>query len=100
MKSPLRTLLLFGLLFAALFAGIAAIERMIGPAYSRALLRQVETGMTKQQVRDILGPTSSAANESTWIYERSGNLGYVQVAFDQNNRVLYVNDESVFPPRK
>lgn len=64
----------------------------------RHLLRQIVPGTTKAEVRDILGEPEGDEGSGTWLYERWGNAGWVEVYFDENGAVCEVNDESVFPP--
>lgn len=63
----------------------------------RHLLRQVAPGMTKADVRALLGEPQDRDHECQWEYSRWGNAGWVEVFFDENGTVAYVNDESVFP---
>ncbi|NQT16793.1 MAG: hypothetical protein HQ582_28810 [Planctomycetes bacterium] len=64
----------------------------------RHLLRQVVPGITKAEVRDILGEPAEGEDSHTWVYQRWGNAGWVEVCFDEDGAVVEVNDESVFPP--
>ena len=98
MKFSIRGSLIAFVFVALSFAGIVQVHRVIGPAYPRAKLRLIQVGMTQNQVCEILGePTEKS--EDQWIYTTPGNAGWVEVAFDTNECVAFVNDESVFPPR-
>lgn len=80
--------LIVGLLFAYL---------AMRPAWDRTKLNQLTPGMTHEQVRAIAGdPTDTYCGY--WVYERVGNGGWVEIHFDPDGRMLFVNDESVFPP--
>ncbi len=69
---------------------------VLRPAMPRHQLRQLKSGMTKREVQSILGkPTWKGPND--WQYERFANLGWVEVHFDEDSQLTYVNDESAFP---
>jgi hypothetical protein len=67
----------------------------VGPVISPRLLRQVE-GATKEELVRMLGQPSQVMDYGDWIYTRWPNRGWVEIGFDENDRVLEVNDESVF----
>ena len=67
------------------------------PAFDRTLLSRIAPGMTRAQVSAILGPPNDTEGPSQWEYWRYGNAGWVEIAFDDTDVVLWVNDESVFP---
>lgn len=76
---------------------LAALDILARPAMRRHLLRQVKPGMTKAEVREVLGEPQDVEADWQWEYSRWGNAGWVEVAFNKDDRVTYVNDESVFP---
>ena len=84
-------------LFLLLLVPAALLYLPIRSAVSPALLSKVRTGMTKIQVKSILGAPDYVHNPYQWDYARLGNVGYVSIGFDSNELVSYVNDESVFP---
>ena len=73
---------------------------VFGPAVSRTQLSKVHHGMPSNDVLRILGtPDEVWGTERIWVYSRWYNPGWVEVAFSADQTVVYVNDESVFPPR-
>jgi hypothetical protein len=54
-------------------------------------------GMTKTEVKDVLGEPQNRPSEHEWEFWRWGNAGWVEVWFNNNGTVNYVNDESAFP---
>ena len=67
------------------------------PAVDRSLLTKIVPGMTKPQVALVLGQPNKTYGDSEWLYWRWGNAGWVEVWFDDSDRVDYINDESAFP---
>lgn len=63
----------------------------------RHLLRQIAPGMTKAEVRDVLGDPQNREGDYQWEYRRWGNAGWVEVFFNKEGTVDYVNDESAYP---
>lgn len=90
-------LLMWVVLFAILFIAVIGVEQLVGPAVRRSKLEQLEKGMTKNQVLEVLGRPRKIESERQWIYSRSGNYGWVEVFFDDCDRLTGVNDESAFP---
>ena len=87
-----------GLLLAVAAIGVLSFagQRTFGPAMPPHLLGRVQEGMSKEQVRAILGtPQEAGANE--WEYWRAPNPGWVEVWFNKHGRVAWINDESAFP---
>ena len=64
---------------------------------TRHFLRQVTSGMTKVEVRDLFGEPQDREDEYQWEYSRWGNAGWVEICFSRDGAVDHVNDESVFP---
>lgn len=82
---------------ALLLAPILGLWVLARPAFDRTLLSRVTPGMSRTQVSTILGPRSGDEGPSQWEYWRWGNAGWVEIAFDNTDTVIWVNDESVFP---
>jgi hypothetical protein len=80
-------------------AGMVAVSLYLAvtPVIPVRLLEQIEPGMPMAEVRRILGSPHEGEDSSTWIYRRFGNPGWVEVDFDNNGTVRYINDESAFP---
>lgn len=89
-----RPWLLLALLLTSLLVAVGYIP--FRPAMPRALVRQIQTGMTQAEVEHILGSPRDVRNDD-WYYSRLGNQGWLAVSFDHQGRVVNVNDESVFP---
>lgn len=74
---------------------------MIRHAVRRSDLARLAIGMTKDEVRAVLGSPNDVkdggAEWMTWEYARWGNAGYVALHFDATGRLAQINDESVFP---
>ncbi len=89
-------MLLFLVAVCALFIFfVTQCYRIGGPAMPNYLMRQLRLGMTKEEVRRLLGPPEKVY-DNTWIYSRKGNVGWVEIWFDED-RLGSVNDESAFP---
>lgn len=67
------------------------------PAVPKYLVNNIEPGMASSKVEQILGQPQNIASEFEWEYWRWGNSGWLEIHFNENNRVISVNDESVFP---
>jgi hypothetical protein len=53
-------------------------------------------GAGQADVRRLLGDPSEVRDDE-WIYARSLNSGWVQIRFDETERVTGVNDEQACP---
>lgn len=85
------------LLAVVISVPVVAIYIMARPAMPRHLLRQIAPGMTKAEVRHVLGEPQDREGDYQWEYWRWGNAGWVEVFFNEDGTVNYVNDESAFP---
>ena len=84
---------------ALLLLPCCGIYILLRPAMPRAKLAQITKGMSKSDVRRVLGePREKKASD--WHFWRWGNAGWVTISFDGVEHVNQVNDESVFPDRK
>ncbi|HBO45266.1 MAG TPA: hypothetical protein DD670_15325 [Planctomycetaceae bacterium] len=88
---------IFGLLLLAVIVIALGVYVMAGPVVPRSHLRQLKQGMSKSEVRAILGNPETAEEDREWVYSRWGNPGWVEVYFDAEGRFDRVNDESPFP---
>ncbi len=70
---------------------------LVRPAMPRSQLNRLVIGMTKDDVRNVLGEPRENREGSVWVYSRWGNAGWFEVHFDDASRFAEVNDESVFP---
>jgi len=70
---------------------------LVRHAVPRPLLDRLVIGMTYEEVRDVLGVPREIREDSVWEYSRWGNVGWVDLHFDENGRLQNINDESVFP---
>lgn len=87
--SCLLAVVALGLMF------VLPVSFALRPAVPIWKLKQVETGMTKQQVRDVLGEPQDIG-DGEWTYSEWGNPGWVEISFDRSGRVTHINDESAF----
>jgi hypothetical protein len=94
LRFSLRTL---GFCVLAISLAIVAIQTVVGPAVPRWKLRQISEGMTKHQVVAILGHPDRESSDHEWQFSRWGNAGWVEIWFNEDGLVGYINDESVFP---
>lgn len=69
---------------------------LVRPAMPRSKLSRLAIGMTKDEIRTVLGEPHKTG-ENYWEYSRFGNQGWVEIHFDDAGRLVEVNDESVFP---
>lgn len=85
-------------LLLVLLSPILALYVVAGPAINRRAFFKVRQGMPKADVRRILGTPTDGDGTEVWYYQRWGNFGWAEVHFDYSGRVVFTNDESVFPP--
>ncbi len=96
-RQILKTILLWLLVLAT---PCTLFYLVLGPAIPRSRLSKIRQGMSSIEVRRILGtPDEVWDAEKIWVYSRWCNPGWVEIAFSEEQAVVYVNDESVFPPR-
>ena len=88
----------FMLVLASVCVGAFMLFIMARPAYDRTILAQITPGMTKPQVLKLMRPPHHIAGMHEWEYSRSGNVGWVEIWFDEKGLVTSINDESVFQP--
>lgn len=67
-----------------------------GPVIAPWTISRIKQGMTVGEVERVLGPPARR-DESQWTYERWGTSGWVEVHFNNDQQVAYVNDESAIP---
>lgn len=60
-------------------------------------MARIRLGDSKQQIRALLGDPSDGSSATQWYYERLLNPGWVTVGFDAEDRVIFVDDEQLFP---
>ena len=83
---------LFGL--AVLTAFSCVMWRvLVKPIIPPESLARVERGMSKEEVVALLGQPSEETNETEWKYFRKYRIGWVEVFFDVDGRVVEVNTE-------
>lgn len=95
MKSYRTYMLKLILLSLLLTTGCALLWYCLGPVLPRRYIKTIQPGMSQKDVTAILGVPSTITDD-VYIYEKPFNPGYVQVCFNKNGEVIYVNDESVF----
>ena len=78
-----------------LSATLAPVYLMFRPALPTSTLNRIHIGMSKHDVRTILGEPRDI-NKYQWTYSRFGNNGWVAIMFDEKDKVLEINDESAF----
>lgn len=66
------------------------------PAIPYHKLDQLKLGMSRAEVQTILGPSDSILPDKTLIYRRFANPGWMEVYFDQHDKLDHVNDESAY----
>ena len=98
--SPLlvSTMLALGVrVMLALTVLLRGLEQLIGPAVPLRVLEKIEVGMLQNRVQEIMGQPKRIRLEGSgevWVYSRVGNVGYVDIRFDDRRVVWGVNDES------
>ena len=93
----LRTVFLGMSAFGLFLLCALIVKQVLGSAVPKELLHQIHKGMPKERVLEILGKPRAIRNGGILKYARTGNVGYVDIHFDQKGNVLGVNDESIFP---
>lgn len=89
----LRTILLWVACASALLATSKGFyDWVIGPVVPHSLTDQLVLGMTMSEVELLLGkPTTK--DGADWIYERTGNPGWLVVLFDRHGRLVSIDNE-------
>ena len=80
-----------------LVASFLAVRWCLGPVVSPSLVAELEAGMTKQQVEDLLGVPSELDLNGDWVYSRRLNPGWFVVKFDAKDRVANCDHEVALP---
>ena len=94
MQFRLRTLFVFAFL---LIMALLLIQQVSGPVLPRRVLHRLP-GMQKSQVRQLFG-SPSKVYESSWIYERRVNPGWVEIYFDDDVSVGAQNQPLIGAPK-
>lgn len=82
-----------GCLLLALVAGCAWL--VIGNPVSLSAWDRIQVGTTSEEVRALLGEPDATYSRN-WVYQPALNAGWVQFTFDEDERLISKNDESVF----
>ena len=77
--------------------GISALMHCLGPVRPETVVAQIQSGMSRDDVRQVLGFPNGDRSSQSWSYERTFNPGWLVVYFDANGKVTYVDHEPVFP---
>ena len=86
----------FGMKQLLAFVAIIALLFSVGPwvwndlPEANTAANQIEIGMTRQEVLEILGPPHSAKSEPVWYYKVAGRLDSLEVDFD-SDEVVWVS---------
>lgn len=91
---PCRLTRIFGTAVLVLMGGACWTG---GPVITPRLVRQVTPGMAAADVERRLGSPGADSSDRNWIHRQFGNPGWVAIEFDEQERVLEVNDESPIP---
>ena len=67
---------------------IDAAVRPSGPPVPLEVLDQLKEGMTKDEVREMVGPPTKVWPHGDWYYSRFLRFGYVNIDFDDNGVFL------------
>jgi outer membrane protein assembly factor BamE (lipoprotein component of BamABCDE complex) len=98
LQFSLRSLFIAAMIAAMIVAcGTFLFHKIAGPVFPNSHLRQVQPGLTKQQVIGILGEPSVKTDTGEYVYERWGNPGWVAVYFGDDGIVTSIDVESAFP---
>jgi hypothetical protein len=76
--------------FSLVLVAVPLALRMLEPPGGLGRLRQLQVGMQRSQVLEILG-TPDKEDELTWLYE--SRIGWTWVGFDTNNELVFVDAE-------
>jgi outer membrane protein assembly factor BamE (lipoprotein component of BamABCDE complex) len=91
------TLIAIGVLFVAIIAARIAFIEIAGPVIPEALVNQLKTGMSHEEITDLLGPPSEIDGSGCWYYFKSWNPGWANVYFDERGEYVSVSQELAFP---
>lgn len=92
-KNRNRILLIVVLLFLVSVPSLIAYLAL-RPAVPFAKLARLKPGMSRAEVRAILGTPQDRVGDDCLIYRRFANPGWVEVYFDQHDKLDHFNDES------
>lgn len=68
----------------------------LGPIRSPTMVAMIATGMNHTEVREILGAPTELGADNSWTYYRILNPGWLVIHFGANDRVEFVDHETVF----
>ncbi|MFO1021510.1 MAG: hypothetical protein U0903_12560 [Planctomycetales bacterium] len=88
-RALLILVILFVLSVPALIIYLAA-----RPAVPFSKLARLKPGMSREEVHAILGPPQDRVGDDCLIYRRFANPGWVEVYFNQHDKLDHINDES------
>lgn len=90
----------FSLRFLLIFASAASVVfafcfKVISPPFSRTGYYLLEVGISDKEVVQLLGqPSKSEAG--FWTYDGQGKTGWLVLRFDENNRLIGADVESIW----
>lgn len=90
-------LIAIAILFVAMIAARIAFMEIAGPVIPTALVNQLKTGMSRDEITALLGPPSEIDGSGCWYYFKSWNPGWATVYFDEREEYLSVSQELAFP---
>ncbi len=96
-KTTLRSWIPRIVIAALLAVPASGFYILVRPAMPYYQLNRLAVGMTKDEVRNVLGEPREIRDDSVWEYSRWGNQGWVDVHFDDTDRFVDFNDESAIP---
>lgn len=93
---PLRFSLRGGFAFVTvccvLLAAGVGLVRHLGPIVPLSVEARLTPGMSKPQVRDLLGEPNKI-EQSRWVYTRFANPGWCSIYWDDSDRLSDVDNE-------
>ncbi len=84
------------ILTASIAFVLFGLRHCFGPVIPASTASQIQPGMTHQDVHSILGSPNDGMTDESWAYVRAFNPGWFVVHFDSNQKVSYVDHETVF----
>ena len=96
MRFSIRSLLILVAIFAGSTAAALFVLNCVGPIRPIEVVEKVLPGMPRAEVRELLGNPTNPSSTDSWVYSRTLNPGWLVIYFGEDERVQYVDHETVF----
>jgi outer membrane protein assembly factor BamE (lipoprotein component of BamABCDE complex) len=95
--SPRQMLIATAAVLVMVIAAQIAFVEIAGPVIPAALVNQLKAGMSRDEVRAMLGPPSQVDGNGVWTYLKPLNPGWANVEFDDQENFVTFSQELAYP---